>query len=247
MRETIKSSFTRASATYDRLAYVQDHAAGQLARMFRERVGKRRPGAVLEIGAGSGLLTRRLAELVPAGGYTANDLTESFTADYLRWGCVPLPGDASSIDLPGGQDAVVSSSCFQWIADLPVFFRKLYGCLNSDGLLCFSTFGPDNFYQVKEMTGSGLDYPAGEDIARMLQDAGFSAVVQRQEKDMLYFASALEMLRYFSGTGVNAAGRSFWTPGRLTAFETMYRARYSPDGRLPLTVDYLWFSAVKKP
>lgn len=243
--ELIKRSFTRAADTYEAHARIQDYAAGQLAEMFCQAVNGREPGRILEIGAGSGLLTRRLRGYFPQAVYTANDITDSFAQEYSRMGCQPLVGDAEKTVFPSGQNAVVSSSCFQWIKDMPRFLQKLADSLVQGGTLCFSTFGPDNFSQVKHLTGCGLDYIPAEELKGMLEDAGFRVRVCREEKDTLYFDTAREMLRYFSATGVNGIRKTLWTPGRLEDFDRRYRVEFSAGGSLPLTVDYLWVAAEK--
>lgn len=250
--QRIHRAFSRAADRYEGAGQMQDYAAGCLAELFRRSLGGEKPRRVLEIGAGSGFLTRRLCpEVLPGGVYTANDLTESFAHRYRSWGCVPLVGDVLQVALPQGQDAVVSSSCFQWIADLSGLFRRLAACLTEGGVLCFSTFGPEHFLQVKSLTGVGLEYPSPERIVGELLGAGFEVEESLREKDLLRFDTAWEMLRYFSATGVNGIARpaeGIWTPGRLQDFERRYRQRYtaSPGDPLPLTVDYLWFSARKR-
>lgn len=243
--ELLKRSFSRAADTYEAHARIQDYAAGQLAEIFCKAVNGREPERILEIGAGSGLLTRRLCKYFPQAVYTANDITDSFGQEYARLGCRPFIGDAEKAAFPAGQDAVVSSSCFQWIKDMPQFLQKLADSLISGGMLCFSTYGPDNFLQVKSLTGCGLDYIPAAEFKRMLESAGFRVQACRAEKDTLHFGTALEMLRYFSATGVNGIRKTLWTPGRLESFEKRYLAEFSAEEGLPLTVDYLWLSAEK--
>lgn len=246
----VRRSFSRAAATYQRQARIQDYAAGRLDELFGRVCGDMRLERVLEIGAGSGLLTRRILSRAPEAVYTVNDITDSFSGDYRRWGCRPLIGDAQRVEFPAGQDAVVSSSCLQWMRDLPALFDKVRRSLRSGGVFCFSSFGPDNFSQVRALTGAGLDYFPVEQLVRMLERAGFSVPEAFSGRDTLCFESAHAMLRYFSDTGVNALERSprVWTPGRLADFERRYRMRYAPaDAPLPLTVDYLWVAARKIP
>ena len=45
------------------------------------------------------------------------------------------------------------------IEDYKKLFSKLYDNLNFGGSLCFTTFGKDNFRQIKDITGLGLNYP----------------------------------------------------------------------------------------
>ncbi|MFS0838401.1 methyltransferase domain-containing protein [Paenibacillus sp. 1P03SA] len=123
----IRRQFDRsASGLYDRSAGVQRFMAAQLAGMIRdELVGThaaplaRIPAAnlpVLEIGCGTGLLTERLAALLPPGGrLTAADLSPAM-----------LEAAKSRLYARGGRNGQGSGACPR-DADTPVAAAALAG------------------------------------------------------------------------------------------------------------------------
>ncbi|MDD4820366.1 MAG: methyltransferase domain-containing protein [Flavobacteriales bacterium] len=244
-KEKIKTAFQRAVGTYEQHDSMQKYAVDVLSEMIKKDVFS--AGKILEIGAGSGSLTKIIKSQYADAQYFANDLVDDFSEMYSKIGCTPMMGDATCIDLPNECDMILSANCLQWINDLEAFFARLYQCLKSGGRLFFSTFGEHHFEELKKINGVGLNYFSCAQIQDMLVEAGFKIKEQKEEKDAMFFASAGEMFRYFSLTGVHSVGGGkMWTPRRLASFEKTYKEHFSTaDDRLILSAHYVWFSAEK--
>ena len=126
-KQLLKSRFSARLRDYDSLAVVQDAICGQLAEMAGRNC-TRPVDSALEIGSGTGFLTRRMLDLFPRALWTINDLVEQsagFLEPYATGHDVRyLWGDAETIALPDRLDLIASASAVQWFDDRPCFARK---------------------------------------------------------------------------------------------------------------------------
>lgn len=245
----IHDCFTRALSTYDSEAKAQQQISERLVSMWSESEAIHSQ-CILEIGCGTGYLTRLLRSRCPQAEYVANDLCEncrqcieSLSPSHpIRF----LAGDAERIDFSGQFDLVVSASAFQWMQNLPSFFRKLADFLTTGGTLLFNTFLPDNLHEIRSLTGRGLTYHPEKDILTWLKVAGFDLKQLEEEIICLTFSSPLEVLRHLKATGVTATDGSVWTKGDLERFNKQYIEQFgTSDNCVTLTYHPLYLAAKK--
>lgn len=242
--------FSRALPTYPEHAVAQQQISKHLASLlsaYTDSVFKR----ALEIGCGSGGFTRELKHNSRIDEWVVNDLCEAClpAVESLFPDASPtfLAGDAASLCFPGRYDLIASASAFQWINDLPSFFRKLAALLEPAGVLLFSTFGPDNLKEIKQLTGKGLIYPSLPQIRNWLIPS-FRLLHAEEKSIPLLFRSPLDVLKHLKYTGVTAtAGRTIWTRSKQEAFSNRYRQLFAtPTNEVILTYQPIYILAVKK-
>lgn len=176
-KKTINGAFSAAAATYESAAHAQIQAADALVK----RLGVvSTPLRVLELGCGTGLLTRRLDHALPAGSHI---LATDLSPVMVDAACAALPHlsfavmDAEAPDVSGPFDLIASSLAAQWFADLPGTLARLTGLLAPKGRLLLTTLGAGTFAQWKDAhralgVESGVpDYPEAEALAAMLPGA----------------------------------------------------------------------------
>lgn len=244
-KEQIRKRFAKHLAAYDSLAVVQRRIAATLAACFSPYAPARFENA-LEVGCGTGFLTRELLKIADAGRLHLNDLVpEALPAlrEKLAGRNISLlPGDAEEVPLPGELDLLLSASAMQWFEDLDRFFAKTAAALKPDGWFVFNLFGPENLHQIRTLTRFGLDYlPA--DKLRELLESRFQLIELREETIRQEFDTPFDVLRHLQQTGVTATGQFRWTPGALRAFEREYAARYSAAGKVFLDWDVIYVIA----
>jgi malonyl-CoA O-methyltransferase len=236
-KDFIKRRFSASFREYELLAHTQREICGQLAAMQPAGL---QPARILEVGAGTGFLTRLLTEACPGAHWILNDLAES-SESYLEpyVGALRheyLWGDAEAVDFPRGLDLLASASTVQWFDDLPAFFAKCAAATAPGGLLALSTFGEDNFMEIKALTGRGLEYPTLPQLEAMLRAAGYRIEQSVQYTSRLQFASPADVQRHIRVTGVGMQDRKPWTRGRLAEFAAGYAARFPHEnGGVALT------------
>ena len=151
-----------------------------------------------------------------------------------------LVGDIETLPLPGKFDLIISASTFQWFACPEKTYTRLSEHLFPGGWMVFSTFGENNFRELKILTGSGLTYQSLKEITVLLE-RDLEVLHAEEELYTLEFEDPLEVLQHVKKTGVNATSVSRqWTRGRLIDFSQEYKARFLVDGQCPLTYHPLY-------
>ena len=207
--EKIARGFRRASESYDANAVAQQRIAERLADMIPEEMTHRRV-EIVEIGAGSGLLSRRLNRLQHIASATFIDLypTPEFgiapVEEYLR--CDAEEWIAKVDDK--SFDAIFSASTIQWFADAALFFANAARALREDGELICSTFVAGNLGELDALRPSPLLYHTEDEIRAMLEPY-FRDIELETEEIRVEFPDAAALLRHLRATGVTGA----YTPG----------------------------------
>ena len=242
----IRQRFSAASASYDAEAEAQQHIAARLWALAAPHVPS---GAdVLEIGAGTGLLTRLILEAQPRS-LTVNDLYLSPQVQELaqqfsgRVQC--REGDAEHLEFGGPFDAVLSASTVQWFADIQVFFSRCAGLLPKGGLLAFSSFLPGNLQEVAELTGVGLSYASAAELQGQLAPH-FDLLALEQGDVTLHFASPRHVLLHLRHTGVTGIRSVVWGKNSYKEFVARYTARYGNGLGVRLTYRPVYVLAKSK-
>jgi len=249
----IRSRFSQSRKTYNREAVVQREIARKLAGRISSIEGLRY-NRILEIGSGTGFLTDEILTLLEPSEYYINDLSESMQPDIEKIARAHnfsnysfIPGDAEEMELPQRLDFIASASTFQWFRNLEKFFTKIAGLLNEEGYIAFSTFGSDNFKEIRATLNVGLNYLPAEAIVEMLTDK-FSVVAVDEWVERIYFSSPVEVLRHMKNTGVNSLERDFIGKSKLNMFTKEYRKIFSVlSGAVSLTYHPIIVIARKKP
>ena len=234
--------FGRSLHTYRRSAVVQRGMAARLVELVDRAGLPAHIGRVLEVGAGSGLLTAELLAHHSAGSYFANDLVpgsrefvmRAFEGREVGEGLF-LEGDIERFDpLPQDLDLVVSNATVQWLHDLGSFFARMASSLQPGGLLAFSTFGTGNMREIAELEGVSLPYLTPGEI-EALAGGSFETFCIEDEERRLEFDSPEAVLRHIRETGVNGVAGSAWNRERFRRFLGRYRGSFPSGSGVSLT------------
>lgn len=200
-KDAIKSSFSRAATTYNKNATVQASVARELAQMLANIATH--TDNILEIGTGSGLLTKELATLYPSSALTLVDITDIENS---------LPGEHVKADgevwiktqKDNSYSAVTAASTIQWFNSPDGFLNEALRVIAPGGIVAVSVYGIRTFEEIK-----GLKHPS-----RLFTKDGLIKCVPKQAKNViikenisqLHFDSPKDLLRHFRLTGVAPRG-----------------------------------------
>ncbi|WP_343621137.1 malonyl-ACP O-methyltransferase BioC [Acinetobacter proteolyticus] len=227
----VAQRFAKAGQSYVEHAVVQKQISVQLFEYLKEYCPQSLD-SVLEIGCGSGNLTHLLQSHFQVEQLFLNDLYDDVeqhfsSVDKINW----LIGDIEQLVLPQCLDAVISSSALQWMTDLPALLQRIQVALNPHGYFGFSTFGPDNLTEIKQLTGQGLNYLGLESLKRQLEQQGFEILIIEQGLKQVYFDHPKSVLQHLKATGVTATAQSHrWTKQSLQQFYSDYQQFYDEQG-----------------
>ena len=233
--------------------FLSRHIADDIAD--RLTFVRRRFPIALDLGAGAGMLGRRLvaagigAEMVIAMDPSARLLALA-TGPRVVADEELLPFRDSSLDL------VVSSLALQFVNDLPGALVQLRRALKPDGLLIAGLLGGRTLEELREAfvvaeteTLGGASprvapFADVRDLGALLQRAGFALPVADSETLEVGYASPLHLMRELRALGwANMLVDRRRTPLRKSTLEravAIYQGRHGrPDGRVKATFEII--------
>ena len=234
----IKNQFKKSLDKYEENAVVQ--------AIMAEKLIKNLPcfdyASVLELGCGSGLLTKMLVNKISYKKYYANDIVEKSKVyiDKILKDYIFLGGNAQRLQVNGKFSLIISNAVFQWFSNLDKALDYYKNLLNKGGTIAFTTFAPENFKEIKSLTGLTLEYKSCDEIREILEK-NFEIIYLEKFDYTMNFNNPLEVLAHMKNTGVNAVNTKPWGIKEVKDFCDRYKNLY-PD----LSLTYSPIIAVAK-
>jgi malonyl-CoA O-methyltransferase len=234
------ASFERGAPNYLAHAEVQEAMADWLA----EWLPRPRRGRALEVGAGPGVLTRRL--LPWAGGLVATDASAAMCrAGRKAWPDANWRTMLAEKPLPGPWDWILSSSMLQW-AESPVeVFSAWHARLAPEGRVLGGLFVAGSLPEWGEVAGkwSPLRWRSREEWREALAAAGLRLLRDETETRSFRYPSARDFLRSLHAVG--AAPRRRVGPGTLRRLLSQYETRHGRSGSVGARWIFYRFEAAR--
>lgn len=256
-KRRVRASFERAAASYDQVAVLQR----EVGRRLLERLDyiRCRPRRVLDVGAGTGHTTTALARRYPRAQVVALDLAPAMlqrargrTGLLTRWrgraGFVG--GDAEALPLATQSvDLIFSNLTLQWCNGPDRAFAEFRRVLKPDGLLMFSTLGPDTLRELRA-AWAAVDAVPHVNVFLDMHDVGdammrtpFAEPVMDAERFTLTYSDVRAVMADLKALGARNAnsGRPRGLTGRraLDRLAEAYEV-FRTDGRLPATFEVVY-------
>ncbi len=249
-KEKTRQAFTRAASQYDQYAAWQQ----SLARLLFEQI-KVKPGAVLDLGCGTGELAFLIKSRFSRAEIHGIDLAEGMiTAAEKRSMRENKPeiifqvGDMEKINYPDESfDLVISNLSIQWLNDPKICFQEVARVLKPEGLFLFTTIGRGSQEELnKAYKKTFRKFPqqhifkSTRDIQNALKKQKFKEIKLGEYKETLYFPTLKDLIYSMKNVGAKAQASPFLTKKDLIKFEINYTK--NPKG-LPLTYKLIFGEA----
>lgn len=226
----IKKNFQKSIDSYAKNAIVQKIMAERLVQAISPKCFDN----ILELGAGAGVLTEKIADSFKYKKFYANDLVEKsefYVKKYIPNACF-LGGDFRKINFKHNVNLIISNAVFQWFKNLDKIIETCSSTLDKNGILAFSTFSPNNLREFREVSGLSLEYKSVDYIKKIL-GKDFEIISIESFEYKLQFDNPLKILAHMKSTGVNSLDNKGWGIKEVRNFCDKYKLLY-PD----LTLTY---------
>ncbi|WP_026943510.1 methyltransferase [Helicobacter rodentium] len=214
----IQQKFHKARDTYAQNALIQQTMQQALIAIFKGHFPARNLGNILELGCGNGLLAQKIIALFDFEFYLAIDLVD-FSEEFLKIQKSTenkidfLQTDFEDLAKINNRnphlkyDLILSNAAIQW-TNQTSFLPKLSSLLQTNGFLAFATFGKENFQELREILGVGLEYLELKDYIEIL-GSDFKIVESFETRIPLHFENTLAIFKHLQNTGVNSLKQDF--------------------------------------
>ncbi|MFZ5988075.1 MAG: malonyl-ACP O-methyltransferase BioC [Bacillota bacterium] len=269
-KKILQMHFSRNAANYDAYAKVQKKMADELLKMisldFNNKSGYL---DILDIGCGTGYLTKQLVSYCPNARITAVDIApgmieyakEKLKECNIEFQCV----DIEEVKLNKKFDMIISNATFQWFNNLKGTIQMLGQMLEDNGWLAFSTFGHMTFNELncsheiaREKLKMDGEFPPSQKFFRPEEIFGickenvgvdFTNTYKIDIKESLeyeYFNSVREFLDSVRKIGANNSNKSHRANTSLTKeMIRTYEEMYKINGLIRATYHCIFITARK--
>jgi malonyl-CoA O-methyltransferase len=211
-RRLARRRFERAAGTYAGASRVEGEvAARMLERLHYVKIAPRR---IVDAGSGPARDARALRARYPGSSIIALDFAlpmlprAGFFGRLLRRAPLPVCADMTRMPFQESSiDLLWSNMALHWLDDPLAAFREWKRVLAPEGLLMFSTLGPDTLKELRAAAGAERVHAFIDmhDLGDMLLAAGFSAPVMDMEMLTLTYRDADALLADLRASGQTSA------------------------------------------
>lgn len=256
-KQRMRAAFDHAAISYDEHAALQRAAVDHLLDSLD--VINLQPQRIADLGAGTGYCAAGLTRRFPKAENVLIDLSHNMLLRARekapRWrskqrficadiDALPL-GDASV-------DLIFSSLSFQWSNDLDIVFAECARILKPNGLLIFSSLGPDTLSELRtawqsvDATPRVNQFIDMHDVGDALIRSGFTSPVLECDRLTLTYDDAFAVMRDLKGIGainsLEGRRRGLLTTRDMKRMANAYED-FRTNGRLPATYELVYAHA----
>jgi len=242
-RRAARRRFERAAATYEKFSRLESEVAGRmLERLDYVKIAPRR---ILD--AASGPPRREVGKRYPKADVIALDFSlgmlRAARRRLFRRHSILLCADLERLPIASeGVDFVWCNMALHWLSDPLPAFREFARVLAPEGLLMFSTLGPDTLKELRAAAGPARVHAFIDmhDLGDMLLAAGFSAPVMDMEVIELVYDRPATLLDDLHASGQTSAraDRPRGLGGRRLA--ERLRAGLAPRATFEVVYGHAW-------
>jgi malonyl-CoA O-methyltransferase len=254
----ISERFSAAAETYDRHARPQLALAQSVISMLPEIY----PEQILELGPGTGQLTRLLAERFPEVLIDAVDLAEKMVIHsrecfhrlrHITW----QVGDAQTWCGTDPYPLIASSSALHWARDLQATFKNIHANLESGGFFALGMMLEGTLKELHDLRGEIAPekapehrLPTYEATQTALQAVGFKLERRKHSEEEILYPDAAAFLKAIHEQGVTggkvSTGTAPLSRSEISRLVADYQENFATDGGVYATYETATFLLTKE-
>jgi malonyl-CoA O-methyltransferase len=246
-KKDIRRSFAKASVSYDEFAKLQRNVGLNLLKMLENQIPA---GVVLDLGCGTGFLTRELSRIADDGIIIAMDIAIPMLERARKknkggFFC----GDIEKLPVGSGLiDCIFSNFALQWCVDLLTVFSQFRKVLKPDGQFFFSTFGPQTFWELKHAWAQVDDYShvnhfySVEEIQKFMRRAGLEVCKISNFNRQSYYPDVMTLMKEIKAIGAHNMtqnrNKNITSKKQLNELITAYE-KFRINDKIPATYEVI--------
>jgi len=235
-KELIKRRFSKYARTYDKYAKLQKALAEKLLKFIPERSAEN----ILDVGCGTGALTKLLRDKFKRSHITALDISP----EMVKVAKQKVEGDVEYIVADGEEleenrqyDLIASNATMQWFSSLDRTLAKYKKMLSKEGAIVFTLFGPLTYHELswvmedvtnKKMVINSKKFLGRPEIEAILKKhfkhCGIKEEIVKEQYKTL--RCLLTKIKYSGTQGSAMAGKGLLGKEALKKAEELYKQRY---------------------
>jgi malonyl-CoA O-methyltransferase len=260
-KHRIQKHFDTKAVCYESSAVLQRNVCKELLQ--RLELTSLKPEVILDVGCGTGWGTQDLLKKYKRAKILSLDLSPQMLRQTKSKGSwIRRPGlicaDAEQIPLQNESvDLVFSNLMLQW-CDYKKVFAEFKRILKPDGLLMFSTFGPDTLKELKQSWAQVDDhahvnvFTDMHDLGDELIHAGLAEPVMDMDQITLTYSDVVSVMKDLKAIGANTilknqqkeTGQGLITPAKLKRVIAHYES-FRKRGVVPASYEVVYGHAWK--
>jgi malonyl-CoA O-methyltransferase len=253
-RRRLRQALERAASGYDAATFLHREVGNRL--LARLNLIKHQPETIVDVGCATGAITAALMKKYRKAKVIGLDLAPALVkrackrAPWLRTlhGAVAEP---EALPLPSAScDLVFSHFALPWCLDLDRVFAEFQRVLKPEGVLLFSTLGPDTLIELRRSWAAADGYNHintfldMHDIGDALMRARLADPVMDVERLTLTYPDVGGLMRDLKVLGAHnvtfGRARGLTGKGRLQTMQSAYEPFRHPDGLLPVSCEVVY-------
>lgn len=259
IQSEIAKSFAKAATHYDQHAILQQ----EVGRRLVERLDYIRliPERILDLGAGTGLITQLLKKRYRHSQIVAIDhahamLRQAYQKD--SWWSRQHYCCANAHFLPladNSMDLIVSNLMLHWCNEIPQVLREVHRVLRPNGMFMFATLGPMTLHELRnswaqvDLKMHVNEFGDMHDLGDALLRASFADPVVDMETIILNYQRVIDLMRDLKGIGAHNMNserpNSFIGKSHFQQVLAAYEQYRQPNGKLPASYEVIYGHAWK--
>lgn len=216
-KKQIEEAFDKGAENYDWAALIQRETAEKLIDFIPETV----PKNILEIGCGTGFLTKLLIQKLPDAQITATDISGKMIEKcksklpFIRY----EKTDGETFEPTEKYDLIISNMTVQWFEDPVMGIDRLKEFLNPNGSLLFSTLGNKSFHQWREILKE-MNLSDG-----ILKTPDYKHIIHEEIEQAIY-QKGIDFIKSLKDIGANKSDAPPLSPAQLKQACAMLESKH---------------------